>query len=354
MILKMADKSIGQKGRIEYFDLAKGICIIMVVLYHLAECYDTTLLVNSYFKLIRMPLYFFLSGVFFKTYEGFFGFLKRKTNKLLIPFSFWYLFVSVGLSLLLYYVFGIRLNRAGDMCFWDSLTAFWTKENFPNDPIWFLLCLFHVNILFYLVYLVSSRFKRFDGIAIFSLSMICGGGGLLLWYKGINLPAFFDSALTSMPFFCFGYLIRNHTKILVPNRCDKYLIASSLALLILVGCMALILDNDYSLKRNWFTPKSAWCVYPCGMLGTLGVILFAKKLKRVPIVSMFGRYSIMILVTHRIILEAYAALFQHIGIPEAIAMYLNLAVTLLSYLLLIPFMRRFMPHVTAQKDVINI
>ena len=87
-------EAISNKKRIEYIDLAKGICIIMVVLFHLAKYYDSTLLINRFFKLIRMPLYFFLSGFFFKTYEGFSDFLKRKSNKLLIPFVFWYLFTT--------------------------------------------------------------------------------------------------------------------------------------------------------------------------------------------------------------------------------------------------------------------
>ena len=192
-----------QKNRIEYIDLAKGICIIMVVMYHLARYYDTSLLINSYFKLIRLPLYFFLSGVFFKTYGGFFDFLKRKTNKLLIPFVFWYLLLSVALPLVVYYGFGIVLDRTKDFTFWGSLTAFWTWEDFPNTAIWFLLCLFYVNLLFYLIHYVSSLIKGNQSVLIISLSMVCGLIGFFLWQQKVNLPAYIDSAFTSVPFFLF-------------------------------------------------------------------------------------------------------------------------------------------------------
>ena len=134
--------TIQQKNRIQYIDLAKGICIIMVVLYHIAKYYDTSLLVNSFFKLIRMPLYFFLSGVFFKSYRGFFDFFKRKTNKLLIPFVFWYLLLSVCLSLLLFHLYEIKMDRMEETGFWGALTSFWYREDFPNSAIWFLFIFF--------------------------------------------------------------------------------------------------------------------------------------------------------------------------------------------------------------------
>lgn len=344
------------KSRIAYIDLAKGICIIMVVLYHVAKYYDTSLLVNSFFKLIRMPLYFFLSGVFFKNYSGLVDFIKRKTNKLLIPFVFWYLLLSVSFSLLMFHAFGIKLDRFDDTTFLGSLFAFWAKEDFPNSAIWFLLCLFYVNLLFYNVFLLASHFKTEKGKfwILLLFSMLCGGIGFIFCFTKTNLPAFLDSAFTSVPFFCFGYLIKNHTKILVPNKYDKHLLLISLALFILVGGVALLFREGYSLKYNYFTPKSALIAYPCGLLGTLGVILFSKKVNHIPVVSMFGQYSIMILVTHKILLELYAMLFRFVGLEDGVALYLNLGVTLVSYLLLIPFMKRFMPHVTAQKDIIKV
>jgi len=332
-------------------DLAKGICIIMVVLFHVAKFYDDTLLVNRFFKLIRMPLYFFLSGFFFKSYSGLFNFLKRKTNKLLIPFIFWYLF-SVGFYLLMFHVFGLTFKYDISFEFKNMITAFWVKEDFPNAPIWFLLCLFYVNLLFYCVYLLSKN-KENNLLMVFLLSMLCGGVGILLWRLKINLPAFLDSAFTSVPFFCFGYLVKN-TKILEQDKYDRYLLLISAVLIVIIGFIALITGKGYSLKFNTFSWQSALIAYPCGFLGTMAVIFFSKKVNRIPVVSRYGRYSIMILVTHSILIQLYGHLLNHIGIKGSIALWLNLLITLLSYLVLIPLMKRFMPHVTAQKDVIKV
>jgi fucose 4-O-acetylase-like acetyltransferase len=77
--------------RIDFVDLTKGICIILVVMAHIDGAFakfDESSMISCF----RMPLYFFISGIFFKSYEGFAGFLIRKINKLLIPFTFFYRF----------------------------------------------------------------------------------------------------------------------------------------------------------------------------------------------------------------------------------------------------------------------
>ena len=77
----MADRK--QANRIQWVDLAKGICMILVVWIHVRIHYRSfhfvkfnwVALVCYYF---RMPLYFFLSGLFFKTYDSYRTFLGDK------------------------------------------------------------------------------------------------------------------------------------------------------------------------------------------------------------------------------------------------------------------------------------
>ena len=86
---EMENQSI--KPRIEWIDTAKGICILLVVYSHVYMGDHPALLhFQDYF---RMPLYFLLSGLFFKTYNNFHNFFIKKTNKLLIPFVFAYIFL---------------------------------------------------------------------------------------------------------------------------------------------------------------------------------------------------------------------------------------------------------------------
>ena len=84
-----------QSRRIDFVDLTKGVCIILVVMAHVGGAFEQ-LDTNSMLSCFRMPLYFFISGVFFKSYEGLFGFILRKINKLIIPFLFFYLSALFG------------------------------------------------------------------------------------------------------------------------------------------------------------------------------------------------------------------------------------------------------------------
>lgn len=72
------------KKRIEWIDSAKGVCICLVVLHHILASYGlySKGVVSShiYYSLqsFRIPLYFVLSGLFFKSYGGILLFIIKK------------------------------------------------------------------------------------------------------------------------------------------------------------------------------------------------------------------------------------------------------------------------------------
>ena len=157
------------KPRYAFVDLAKGICIMLVVWHHVVstwglETYPLKEAVSSF----RMPLYFFLSGLFFKEYTGFFDFCKRKINKLLIPFAFFFVTLSCIFPFVLHYLH-LRGNPGASV--WYSFV--W-KQAFPNIPVWFLLSLFWTNLMFYGLYLVAKKFvaKKFPQHATSSLVVL--------------------------------------------------------------------------------------------------------------------------------------------------------------------------------------
>lgn len=137
-----------QHRRIDFVDLTKGVCIILVVMAHIGGAFDQ-LDKHSMLSCFRMPLYFFISGIFFKPYEGLYGFIIRKTNKLIIPFIFFY----VSAFLLKYIVWKIAPETFHLPVSWRELLFVFHGHDLIkfNPPIWFLLALFNCNILFYLI-----------------------------------------------------------------------------------------------------------------------------------------------------------------------------------------------------------
>ena len=317
---------------------------------HICAFYKLQMPAPDLFKAFRMPLYFFLSGFFFKTYSGFFDFFKRKVNKLLVPFLFWFLLCSVCITLFVSQVFGVQLENANYSTFLGSLRALIFGEVFSNSAIWFLLCLFEVNILFYIIVLLSERFKL-GIVSMCVMTALLGCLGITMGLLRINLPIYIDSSLSALPFFVFGYFINRYTSIVHPNRFDKLNLPIAIVFFIIIYFFA----GHYSLKFNYYDSVStALFVYPCGILGTMGVFLISKAIKKIPVVSWWGRYSIMILVTHKMLFQLFAPIITMFGLSVRWELILNMVFTFSSYFLLIPFMKKYMPHVTAQKDVIKV
>ena len=339
------------KQRIEYIDLAKGFCIILVVLYHILQHLRVQSEYVYLLSTFRMPLYFFLSGLFFKEYEGFLGFLLRKINKLLIPFCFFYIITSFLYPNILNY-FGITVPHTASLGI-QGLWAFITKEkDFVNGPLWFLWCLFIVNIFFYLCVVIVKKICVSEVWQATVLALFCFTVGMvnsIFIASHINILGYVDSAMAALPFFSVGYLFNKFTNILRPNAWDKYFpvfIIICFTLTFFFGGRCSYMHNIY-----WINPIAQ---HLCGITGTLFVIFSAKMIHDLPFISYWGRYSIMILVSHQLILQVFAPLLRkaHLSIPVTIVLLLG--IVMFSYQLIIPLMKKYLPHMTAQKDVIKI
>ncbi len=341
------------KPRIEYLDLAKGLCITLVVLYHITISYHAEMPMAHVFRAIRLPLYFFLSGCFFKQYNGFFDFLKRKTNKLLIPFVFWFLFISVIIAYI-YGQLGIPVFTRHPISPLYSFRKLYHETNFVNLPIWFLLCLFEINIIFYLIHSLAYKFfKRRQTLAICLLSMMLGAVGLLLFRQNINLPFYLDRALDSTPFFAFGYVCFRNTKLLQPNPTDKFvpLILVSLALF-----LYFFAPRESVLEPIPVATYNYLLYHVSGFVGATFIILLSKWIQYIPVVRWWGRYSIMILILHGPFYLHIVRIFKHYHLftdQPWTASLITLALTMLCCSVAIPICKRFFPHVTAQKDILH-
>lgn len=346
--------SFQNSGRIEFIDLAKGICIILVVAFHATGLCNVEFPLHSVIKTFRMPLYFCVSGLFFKRYENFYGFLKRKTNKIAIPFFFFFILTSVLLPNALHWI-GLDTCDSEHLG-WPSLYAFITPEDFPNIPIWFLLCLFWVNTIFYGIVALSEKISKEDGARICSvivLTALCRTAGYGMSTSGINLPAFIDTALSCMPFFCFGYLLRRYTNVLIPNTMDKHI---PLWLIILAGVTFYFRGGEEGLG---FDPNETMMnIIIGGFAGSLAVLLLSKWIGHLPLVSYLGRYSIIILCTHLLVLKGIWLILQHIWFSEVVPAgwmcVITLTIVMFSYLAIIPLCIKFIPWFTAQKDLIKV
>lgn len=274
------------KQRIEYIDLAKGICIALVVFRHASYGAPDYTLGNA-MTAFRMPLYFFLSGLFFKTYEGWMSFSLRKVN--IVPFLFFHI--------ISFFIFTFLLRQSFK---WELLWCFTIHPYHAyNIPLWFLLCLFWLNQLFYGLYKISFA-TRYPLAVLITGTVLLGVlgysiGGTQYDFRVMNL----STALTAMPFFSAGYIFNRHTSILQPARWDRWL----LPMAIVLATYTYVFNIGTANFVNNTYDSGIFRMYSCGLAGVLAVMFISKRLTKIPLISYFGRYSIMILVTHGIVIR---------------------------------------------------
>lgn len=302
------------KPRITWIDTAKGICILLVVLDHTSQLTQIEYPFQNDFTTFRMPLYFILSGLFFKQYEGLTGFIKRKLNKLIIPYTFFFTFLGVLLPVCLYHQFGFRTWFYSFYGF-EAFKWIFSEKILCNPSIWFLVCLFEVNILFYFINMLASTLSNNKSrVVVVALLSIFGGIiGVLFYVLHIDIPYFIDSSLSALPFFCFGWVLRNKTNFLYMENNKTNTI---LTVLFIIGSLAIIHFFNYgqaSIHENSYGGRLGIIqFYPYGILGTICVLSLARLLGHIPFVSYLGRYSIIVLCTHAYFIQFSASLIYHL------------------------------------------
>ena len=340
------ERILENEGRIAYVDLAKGICICIVMLFHIKGIERCEYLFDPIlFSFCMLPPFFFLSGLFFKEERSFSAFIRKKTNRLLIPFAFFYLTTSVIMPNVLHSLLGVDFQT---VLGWPSLWAFVWPGEYPNIPLWFLWCLFVMSILFRAM-LTGARkcFPHRSLTVLVVLSLGCAIVGTFVEYTFQADVANLLSALKNMPFFCLGYMAKRKEMVNGMVHTGKL---SRVAVLVL-SFSVMLLDYLPSLQGSVATETVLF--YLCSVAGIVFLLTLCSLVGHLPLISYLGQYSIIVLLTH--------GLFVRVGAPFVLLLsqYTNphcatlcfWLLMMVSYWIVIPFCRRYLPHVTAQKPL---
>lgn len=320
--------NFASKYRYEYIDLLKGFCIVLVVFGHAIEAPQGEILSKS--SIFRMPLYFFLSGLFFSKYNSFATFLTKRTNNLLVPFIFF-----CGISLI-YQLFACSIkenfhNLAPENVFSENLTI--------DTPIWFLISLFEVSLFYYTLSRITNLYLRSTLILLLSSLSFYSG------QEGITLPIYIDSSLTGLTFFHVGYIIRQKaTTIFTKNKFDYIIIIATLSLFVFLQQYikgASMISNEYD--ANFFIYLT------CALSAILCLFYFCKQINRLPILNKLGRYSIVILGLHMHLLGIYRFIFHE----NKTMVYIVIGFTLLTLYFTIDILVKYTPQFIAQKQLLE-
>lgn len=199
--------------RDEGVTISKGLAIILMVLGH-THCPDV---VNNYLVMLRMPLFFFMSGYCFKTkyLDDAKKYLKKRVTGIYWPYLKWSLFF------LLIHNLCFQLNIYSDEYGFEGRTSFlYTTSDFVNHAFdivtkmkgheqllggyWFLKSLFVGSVIFY----VTMKLLKGAKVGVFLLLLL----SILLTFTTWKLSLFhIGSRECFAAFYIYvGHLYKKH------------------------------------------------------------------------------------------------------------------------------------------------
>ena len=332
--------------RIAWIDNGKALAISLVALGHMQSIY----VVNEVIFSFVMPAFFFLSGVTFdrSAKAPFVELLRKKFRSLIIPYF--------GFSAILFlFWFLVRrnfgLSYQTDATVTDVLLQILcgTNSTFFVTPLWFLTCLFMVELCFWA--LLRSQKKS---LMIALIAILYVPGLFYVTYMDLfQLPHLFwniDQIPFCLYFFALGYAASKW------NVFDKWFCllkrnVIAIAASVLVFGLAFFV-REKTLSIFLFLFMQTVMIH----MGLLAFVVLSKSLKETSVLNFVGQNTITIFALHMIVQSILrGVLFKVLHVtPDGIesSFVLSVLLTLVTLAALVPVIRvinRFVPWLAGKK-----
>lgn len=325
----------GDTARIAYIDLLKGLCIVLIIAIHCNLFSEERGVPPALTAMRVVPLFFFLSGLFFRPYTGFREFLMRKINTLLVPYLFFQIAFGTGLLLK-----ALLTDTLADYPS-AAVVRFFTVD---NGPLWFVRCLLVINLIYFAL-------NRWIPGKILRLA-VCFVPAVVTWmlYRGEyllpeHLPAPWNylilellrlpQAMMALPLFCIGHLCR---KALTRQRNLRI----ELPMLAVAGAALWLTAEPMNMHANRYGTN--FLLFYLSVLAlTLLLVLAGRLVDRVATVDYLGRNTMIVLGIHFPVILLLER-FVHNDLAV-------LALTTMAMFPLIPPMNRWLPRLIGRQPL---
>lgn len=254
---------------LDWVDVAKGYGILLVMLGHLEPG-----ILEPYIYSFHVPLFFFLSGYVFNDKRSFGEFLLKKCKGILLPYF------SFGLIIIAFQRIHGEVSDSADFTFSllkSQLTDLLIQKRCWD--LWFISCLFLVDIIFYLM---VKLFRNQFLILAVSIALIPLG---LHLYKTSNYNLSWnywniDVCFFAILFFALGYVSRNGFLISLMELFKKKHL--SIAFFVIFALANIILGTiSYRTSGNFLemymgTYGIPGLAIPAAIFGILATVIFSQ------------------------------------------------------------------------------
>lgn len=317
--------------RIDWIDSLKGLGIILVVWGHMNIPLTAETIIYSF----HMPLFFFISGYLYKSKKRAIGeVFYRKSKTLLTPY-FYFALISIPFGILLSILFGGGINWK------EVILNFFYLDGFIgwNAPIWFLIVLFIVEVVYFLI----DKTMKFKTIFI-GLSFIIA---YFMTKSGYMYPFGLHIASWAIVFYYLGHLCREKDVVEKLSKSITFFIISLVFLTSFNLVFGILTNIRVSVYRGEL--GNYFYFYISAIAGVLFLFVLMRKLPVSKLLKFFGENTLLILATHYFFIYGFRAIDNIIvGFPlmDKDSYLTSILLTIIVLGLYIPialFVNRYMP-----------
>ncbi|MDD5165871.1 MAG: acyltransferase family protein [Candidatus Omnitrophica bacterium] len=343
----MSDKRIG------WLDTLKAIGIFFVLLAH----HGINPKISKYIYSFHMPLFFFVSGYLFdfERHRKFKEFILMRSRSLVVPYFifsfitfFFWLFIVRGLS-----IRGVSLRMDPIKSFFGIFCSFGLPswQNPLDVALWFLPCLFIVELLFW--FFIFNIKKQRELVIL----LICVGtiGYLNSLCNPIRLPWSMDVALVAIVFYGMGYIFRKQTR---GNSVKDKHIAWKLILLFALHFTFCSLNQAIDMNANLY--GNILYFYIAGLAGILFYLGISKIIIPNKIFNYIGRNTIILMgfsgTAFFIIRGVYYLFSKQLFDTEAVSMVMAVLLTFLQIIFMVPLIyiiNKYFPYILGRSKLVK-
>lgn len=270
---------VKNKERTPLYDVAKGICIISVVLGHLG-------IATRFVYFYHLPVFFFISGLFLNAEKySFKDFLLKKIKSLYVPY--------VIISLLFVIIFDFQNMK--NIKYVLRIFLFDSKAPFTGT-FWFIPCLLINSTIAFITEKLTVKFDRkvrqgiYFGLFCFYVLMT------FLFYK-LDVHLYYNLHL--IPWLQIIYILAFlfkyfHLQNILENKKVSIIIGISGFILLLLATLFTKLRID--IVQNQFMNSFLWIVF--NFIGIYFVLGVSSLIQRFNLFSLIGKHSFYIMCFH--------------------------------------------------------
>lgn len=265
------------KKRLSWVDNLRGVGIVLVIWGHT----NVPLPIEHIIYSFHMPLFFMISGYLYRKKDNIRKVIEGKINGLIIPY-----FIFAIPSFFLAVLKGDGLVESlKNLLYLNGLIGW-------NAPLWFLLVLFFVSVIFALIDHWNISLDLMGGIA-FVLGFFISNTGI--YFMGL------DKIIYGLLFYYFGLQINKLMKGKFYQKNSYLLLVASLVLNIIFG---FFLNPRISIYRNELGNYFFFVI--AALFGSLALFIVVTKWVKWPkLIEFYGKNSIVIIGTHYFFLYGF-------------------------------------------------